>query len=82
VVGEATVMLPLADVIDLGAERARLAKERGRIAAEAEKTAAKLGSDVFVSRAPEEIVQEMRDRLDAQRTEVARLDAAMARIAG
>jgi valyl-tRNA synthetase len=82
VVGEATVMLPLADVIDLGAERARLAKERGRIAAEADKTAAKLGSDVFVSRAPEEIVQEMRDRLDAQRTEMARLDAAMARIAG
>jgi valyl-tRNA synthetase len=82
VVGEATVMLPLADVIDLGAERARLAKERGRIAAEADKTAAKLGSDVFVSRAPEEIVQEMRDRLEAQRTEMARLDAAMARIAG
>jgi valyl-tRNA synthetase len=82
VVGEATIMLPLADVIDLSAERARLAKERARIGGEAEKTEAKLGSEVFVSRAPEEIVQEMRDRLATQRTEMARLDAAMARIAG
>ena len=80
VVGEATLMLPLADVIDLAAERARLAKERARAASEAEKTAAKLASDVFVSRAPEEIVQEMRERLAAQRTEMARLDAAIARI--
>jgi valyl-tRNA synthetase len=80
VVGEATIMLPLAEVIDLSAERARLAKERARIANEADKTTAKLGSDVFVSRAPAEIVQEMRNRLDAQRTEMARLDAAIARI--
>jgi valyl-tRNA synthetase len=58
-------MLPLADVIDLAAERARLAKERARVAGEAEKTEAKLGSEVFVSRAPEEIVQENRDRLAA-----------------
>jgi len=82
VVGEATIMLPLADVIDLSAERARLSKERDRIGAEAAKTDAKLASEVFVSRAPEEIVQEMRDRLAAQHTEMARLDAAMARIAG
>jgi len=82
VVGEATIMLPLADVIDLGAERARLAKERARIAGEAEKIEAKLGNETFVSRAPEEVVEENRDRLAAARTEMARLDAAMARIAG
>jgi valyl-tRNA synthetase len=80
VVNEATIMLPLAEVIDLSSERARLDKERARIVAEAAKTEAKLASDVFVSRAPEEIVQEMRDRLAAQRTEMARLDAAIARI--
>ena len=82
VVGEATIMLPLADVIDLGAERARLAKERARIAGEAQKIEAKLGSEVFVSRAPEEVVQENRERLAAAQVEMARLDAAMARIAG
>ena len=82
VVGEATAMLPLAEVIDLAAERARLAKERGRAAMEANKIAAKLGNADFVSRAPEEVVEENRERLDAARAEVARLDAALARVAG
>ena len=82
VVGEATAMLPLAEVIDLAAERARLAKERGRAAAEADKIAAKLGNADFVARAPEAVVEENRERLDAARAEVARLDAALARVAG
>ena len=82
VVGEATIMLPLADVIDLGAERARLAKERARTEAEARKIAAKLGNADFVTRAPEEVVEENRERLAAAEAEMARLDAALARIAG
>ena len=82
VVGEATVMLPLADVIDLGAERARLAKARGQAEGEARKIAAKLGNTDFVARAPEEVVEENRERLAAAEAEMARLDAALARIAG
>ncbi len=82
VVGEATIMLPLADVIDLAAERARLARERNRIEGEAQKIEAKLGNESFVSRAPEEVVEENRERLAAAKVEMARLDAAMARIAG
>lgn len=82
VVGKATLMLPLAEVIDLAAERTRLAKERAKAAAEAEKIAAKLSNESFVARAPEEVVEENRERLDAARAEMARLDAALARIAG
>jgi valyl-tRNA synthetase len=82
VVGEATVMLPLAEVIDLGAERARLAKERARAEGEARKIEAKLGNADFVARAPEEVVEENRERLAAAQGEMARLDAALARIAG
>ncbi len=82
VVGEATVMLPLADVIDLGAERARLAKARAAAEAEARKIAAKLGNADFVARAPEEVVEENRERLAEAEAEMARLDAALARIAG
>ena len=81
VVGEATVMLPLAEVIDLGAERARLAKARGAAEGEAKKIAAKLGNADFVARAPEEVVEENRERLAAAEAEVARLEAALARIA-
>jgi valyl-tRNA synthetase len=82
VVGEATVMLPLADVIDLGAERVRLAKSRGAAEAEARKLSAKLGNADFVARAAEEVVEETRERLAAAEAEMARLDAALARIAG
>ncbi len=82
VVGEATVMLPLADVIDLGAERARLAKARAAAEADARKIEAKLGNADFVARAKEEVVEENRDRLAAAQAEMARLDAALARIAG
>jgi valyl-tRNA synthetase len=82
VVGETTVMLPLAEVIDLGAERARLAKERARAEGEARKIEAKLGNADFVARAREEVVEENRERLAAAEGEMARLDAALARIAG
>jgi valyl-tRNA synthetase len=82
VVGEATAMLPLQGVVDLAAERARLVKERGKAATEANKIAAKLNNADFVARAPEEVVEENRERLDVARAEVARLDAALARVAG
>ena len=64
VVGEATVVIPLAGLIDLAAERARLEKERARAAGEAEKVEKKLSNPDFVARAKEEVVEENRERLD------------------
>jgi valyl-tRNA synthetase len=81
VLGETTVLLPLAGLIDLAAERARLGKERDKAAAEARKIAGKLANADFVARAPEEVVAENRSRLEAARSEEARLDAALRRIA-
>jgi len=81
VVGEATVMLPLADVIDFAVERTRLAKERGKAEAEAKKVIAKLGNADFVARAPAEIIDENRERLANFEAEMLRLDAALARLA-
>jgi valyl-tRNA synthetase len=82
VLGEATLMLPLADVIDLNAERARLAKARAGAEAEAKKLGAKLANADFVARAKEEVVEENRERLAAAEAEIARLDAALRRIGG
>ena len=76
-----TIYLRVGDVIDFAAERARLAKERTRIEGEVQKVEAKLGSEAFISRAPVEIVEENRERLAAWQAEIARLDAALARIA-
>ena len=77
---EATVILPLSDAIDIPAERVRLAKERDKAAGEARKIAQKLDNTDFVRRAPEEVVEENRDRLAAAQADIARLEAALQRI--
>jgi len=59
---EATLLLPLASVIDLAKERARLARERDKALADIAKIDAKLNDATFVARAPEEVVEEQRER--------------------
>ena len=76
-----TIVIPLAGLIDLDAERARLVKDRAKIEKDAEGIARKLGNPDFVARAKPEVVGENRDRLAAAHAEIARLDAALARIA-
>ena len=59
---EATVVLPLAGVIDLDQEKARLSKEIDKLTGEIAKIDQKLGNANFVSRAPAEVIEEQRDR--------------------
>ena len=80
VLDEATVILPLSDAIDIPAERVRLAKERDKAAGEARKIAQKLDNADFVRRAPEEVVEENRDRLATAQADIARLEAALQRV--
>jgi valyl-tRNA synthetase len=80
VLDEATLLLPLAGVIDLAAERTRLERDRSRALDEAAKVARKLGNADFVARAPAEVVAENRAREAAARDEAARLGAALARL--
>jgi valyl-tRNA synthetase len=80
VLDETTVVLPLEGLIDLAAERTRLARERDKLAADAKKTEAKLGNADFVRRAPEEVVAENRERLATARSEIDRLQAALDRL--
>ncbi|CEF55987.1 valine--tRNA ligase [Acetobacter ghanensis] len=81
VVDEATIIIPLEGLIDLSVERERLKKELSKAEDEVAKTEKKLGNENFVNRAKPEVVQEMRDRLENQQGECARLKAALARIA-
>ena len=59
----ATAALPLQGVIDLDAEKARLVKEIGKLKGEADKIEAKLGNVDFIARAPDEVIEEQRERL-------------------
>ncbi|VTZ50218.1 Valine--tRNA ligase [Methylocella tundrae] len=80
VVRGAVAALPLQGVIDFDAEKTRLAKEIGKLAADARKIEAKLGNADFVAKAPEEVVEENRERLDEARARAAKLEAALKRL--
>ena len=80
IVGEATLALPLAGVIDIEVERARLTKEIGKEDAEIEKIDRKLGNEQFVAKAPPEVIEEQRERRQAAVERRERLAAALARL--
>ncbi len=80
-VGEATVSMPLAGIIDMDAERARLAKERDKAAKEIARIEGKLGNEQFMAKAPEEVIAEQRERLAEATQLTERLAAALARLA-
>jgi valyl-tRNA synthetase len=80
VVEEATYALPVGDVIDLKAEGARLTREIKKLADEVGKIDAKLGNANFVSRAPEEVIEEQRDRRRQAEETRTRLATALERL--
>jgi valyl-tRNA synthetase len=63
VVGNLRVLIPLAGLIDLDAERTRLAKEIARIQGEIRKCEDKLGNANFIDHAPAAVVEQERTRL-------------------
>lgn len=65
VAADVTAYLPLADLVDLDAERERLAKELENIDQQIRRTEGLLGNDSFVSKAKPEVVQRERDKLSA-----------------
>ena len=61
-VGDLKVMVPLAGIIDLEAERGRIRKEVERAQQELEKVEKKLSNEAFVAKAPRAIVSKDRER--------------------
>jgi valyl-tRNA synthetase len=77
----ATLCLPLAGVIDVAAEKTRLAKALEKNAREKGGLEAKLGNPAFLEKAKPEVVEKERARLEALAEEAAKLSAAAARLA-
>jgi len=80
VVDEATFVLPLEGVIDLAAERTRLAKAIAAAEKERDALAGRLGNASFVERAKPEAVDKARADHADKAAEAARLSAALARL--
>jgi valyl-tRNA synthetase len=81
ILGEATMALALASVIDLGAERERLAKEIGKLEQEIEKIDARFTNEQFMAKAPEDVVEENRERRAEAEAAAEKLRAALQRLA-
>ncbi len=73
--------LPLEGVVDLAAEKARLVKEIARLDGEISKIDAKLGNADFLARAPEEVVEEQRERREEAQGRRGKLREALDRLA-
>jgi len=77
----ATFGLPLADIIDIDAEKARLEKGLGKLAKELGGLRGRLNNPKFVASAPDEVVEEARANLAAREEEEAKIKAALQKLA-
>jgi len=80
VVGTLRVLIPLAGLIDLDAERTRLDKEIARIQVEIKKCEGKLGNANFIDHAPAAVVEQERNRLADWNTQLGALHGQAARL--
>jgi len=78
IVGGEVAGLPLADVIDLSAERRRLAAERDKLDGEIARIDKKLANESYVARAPEEVVEADREKRAEYAERRAKVEAALA----
>jgi valyl-tRNA synthetase len=80
VVDGVTIAFPLGDAIDLGAEKARLAKAIAAAEKDRDGLAGRLANPAFAERAKPEAVAKAREDHDARAAEAERLGAALARL--
>jgi len=72
--------LPLKGVIDLSAEQARLDKEMAKADADIKRVDAKLANEKFVANAPEEVVEEEKEKREAATARKAKILEALERL--
>ena len=82
VTGGVEVYLPLAGLVDLEREQARLSKELEAVEADIARAAGLLANERFVAKAPAEVVQKERDKLAAAEERKAALAARLEMLAG
>ncbi|KFL25314.1 hypothetical protein JP74_20095 [Devosia sp. 17-2-E-8] len=80
VIGEATWALPLEGIIDIAVERVRLDKEIGKLDGEIGGIDKKLGNEQFVAKAPEEVIEEQRQRREDAVARRDKIKQALARL--
>jgi valyl-tRNA synthetase len=77
VIGDVTLGLPVADIIDLDKERARLQKEIQKLEKDIKQIEGKLANENFVSKAPEEVIEEQKHRKQEAQIVIEKLNSAL-----
>ncbi len=77
ILDEATIVLPIAEIIDLDKERDRLKKEIDKLSANISRIDLKLSDEKFVSNAPAEIIAEQKARREESETALKKLSLAL-----
>ncbi len=72
-VGQMEILVPMAGIIDKGAEIARLTKESNKLQQDIERTETKLGNAAFVEKAPADVVENERKRVNENKIAVEKL---------
>ncbi|MGD8174368.1 valine--tRNA ligase [Marinimicrobium sp. ARAG 43.8] len=78
--GDLELLVPMAGLIDKDAELERLNKEVAKLEKDIQKTEGKLGNASFVDKAPKEVVDKERDRLDGLKSALGKLQEQIKRI--
>lgn len=73
-----TIYIPLADLVDVEKERTRLEKEKERLSKELQRSRGMLGNEKFISRAPQEKIDEERSKLEKYETMMAQVEERLA----
>ena len=75
---DATVYMPMAELVDIAKELERIAAERKKAEENLQRIEAKLANESFTSRAPENVVNAEREKAEKARALIAKLDASAA----
>jgi len=79
--GNMKILVPMAGLIDVAAERTRLQKQIDKATVDLQKITGKLSNEKFVARAPEAVVEQERGRQQTLQQEITQLEEQMAKLA-
>jgi valyl-tRNA synthetase len=76
----AQLLIPLKEIIDMDAERARLNREKGKLEKEIERTTKKLANEKFVANAPADVIEKERNKEADNRQQLNQIQDAIKRL--
>ena len=78
--GRMKILVPMAGLIDVAAERARLTKNRGRVSNGLQRVEGKLANEKFRANAPAAVIEKEQQKCSAMQQEISQIDEQLARL--